>query len=74
MKGNPASQHAERHPHPRTIQSHFYLSPEEWDEFVAVLDAPPQELPEMRILLTKPSVFDAAAEWQEGDRTGSTPE
>lgn len=39
-------------------QTHFYLSEEKWDEFVAALDAPPRELPELRKLLTEPSVFD----------------
>jgi len=39
-------------------QVHFYLSPEKWDEFCAALDAPPKELPRLRELLTKPSVFD----------------
>ena len=39
-------------------QAHFYLSPEKWDEFCAALDAPPQDLPELRKLLTEPSVFD----------------
>ncbi len=39
-------------------QSHFYLSPEKWDEFCAALDAPPKELPALRKLLTEPSVFD----------------
>ena len=40
-------------------QVHFSLSPEKWDEFCAALDAPPRELPELRKLLTSPSVFDA---------------
>jgi uncharacterized protein (DUF1778 family) len=39
-------------------QAHFYLSPEKWDEFCAALDAPPRDLPELRKLLTEPSVFD----------------
>lgn len=39
-------------------QSHFYLSPEKWDEFCAALDAPPKELPALRKLLTEPGVFD----------------
>jgi len=39
-------------------QTHFYLSPEKWDEFCSALDAPPRELPELRKLLNKPSVFD----------------
>jgi uncharacterized protein (DUF1778 family) len=39
-------------------QAHFYLSPEKWNEFCAALDAPPRNLPELRMLLTEPSVFD----------------
>ena len=39
-------------------QNHFYLTPGKWDEFCAALDAPPRELPELRRLLTEPSVFD----------------
>lgn len=41
-------------------QAHFYLSPEKWDEFCAALDAPPRDLPELRKLLTEPSVFDGS--------------
>ena len=39
-------------------QTHFYLSPEKWDEFCAALDAPPSDKPALRKLLTEPSVFD----------------
>jgi uncharacterized protein (DUF1778 family) len=39
-------------------QVHFYLSPEKWDEFCAVLDATPRDIPALRKLLTEPSVFD----------------
>ena len=39
-------------------QTHFYLSPEKWDEFCAAIDAPPQDLPLLRKLLSEPSVFD----------------
>jgi uncharacterized protein (DUF1778 family) len=39
-------------------QSHFYLSAEKWDEFCALLDAPVRELPELRKLLTQPTIFD----------------
>ena len=39
-------------------QAHFYLSAEKWAEFSAALDAPPRDLPELRKLLTEPSVFD----------------
>jgi uncharacterized protein (DUF1778 family) len=42
-------------------QTHFYLSPEKWDEFVAALDAPPKNLPALRELLTGPDVFDEPA-------------
>jgi len=41
-----------------TDQVYFYLSSERWNEFIAVLDAPPKELPELRKLLTQASVFD----------------
>ena len=41
-------------------QAHFYLSPEKWQQFCAALDAPPRKLPELRKLLTGPSVFDRA--------------
>ena len=41
-------------------QNHFYLFAEKWDEFCAALDAPPKELPELRKLLTGPSVFDGS--------------
>ena len=39
-------------------QAHFYLSPEKWDEFIAALDSPPRDFPQLRQLLTEPSVFD----------------
>jgi len=41
-------------------QVHFYLSDEKWDEFCAALDAPPKDLPRLRKLLTRPSVFDGS--------------
>ena len=41
-------------------QAHFYLSTKKWNEFCAALDAPPRDLPELRKLLTEPSVFDRA--------------
>jgi uncharacterized protein (DUF1778 family) len=37
----------------------FYLSSEEWEEFRAALDEPPRVIPELRKLLSEPSVFDA---------------
>jgi uncharacterized protein (DUF1778 family) len=39
-------------------QVHFVLSPAQWEQFCAALDAPPRELPALRKLLTEPSVFD----------------
>jgi uncharacterized protein (DUF1778 family) len=41
-------------------QVHFYLSDEKWKEFCAALDAPPKDLPRLRKLLTRPSVFDGS--------------
>ncbi|MDR2014706.1 MAG: DUF1778 domain-containing protein [Azoarcus sp.] len=35
----------------------FQLSPEKWDAFIAALDAPPRDLPQLRKLLKEPSVF-----------------
>lgn len=40
-------------------QTHFYLTPEKWEEFTAALDAPPAKKPRLKNLLTKPGVFDA---------------
>jgi uncharacterized protein (DUF1778 family) len=39
-------------------QRQFYLSPKNWAEFCAALDAPPKHLPRLRRLLTAPSAFD----------------
>lgn len=41
-------------------QTHFYLTPEKWDEFCAALDAPPREKPRLKRLLAEPGVFDGA--------------
>lgn len=41
-------------------QTHFYLSPEKWDDFCAALDAPPRKKPRLKRLLTEPGVFDEA--------------
>ncbi len=38
-------------------RNRFVLSPEKWREFNAALDAPAREIPELRKLLTEPSVF-----------------
>jgi len=40
-----------------TGQTHFYLSTEKWNEFCAALGAPPQEKPQLKKLLTEPSVL-----------------
>lgn len=36
---------------------HFELNEEQWNAFCAALDAPPKEIPQLRKLLEKPSVF-----------------
>jgi uncharacterized protein (DUF1778 family) len=46
-------------------QTHFHLSPEKWDEFVAAVDAPSRNLPGLRELLAGPDVFD------ESEKSGS---
>jgi uncharacterized protein (DUF1778 family) len=35
----------------------FHLSPEKWKAFVTALDAPPRDMPRLRTLLDKPSIF-----------------
>lgn len=35
----------------------FILGPEQWDSFIAALDAPPRDLPRLRKLLNEPSIF-----------------
>jgi uncharacterized protein (DUF1778 family) len=37
----------------------FNLSPEDWNAFVTALDAPPRDMPRLRALLNKPSVFSS---------------
>jgi len=39
---------------------HFELSAEQWNAFMAALDAPPRELPRLRRLFQEASPFDAA--------------
>ena len=39
---------------------HFVLSPDRWEAFCKALDAPPQQWPALKKLLTEPSVFDEA--------------
>ena len=38
---------------------HFGLSAQQWDAFVAALDAAPRELPAVADLFSRPSVFEA---------------
>lgn len=38
---------------------YFTLDAEQWEEFMAALDAPPRDLPRLRRLLDEPSVFEA---------------
>lgn len=39
-------------------QTRFELPPSQWREFCKALDSPPRDIPELRKLLTEPSVFD----------------
>jgi uncharacterized protein (DUF1778 family) len=39
-------------------QTEFRLPDDKWQEFCAALDAPPKEIPQLRELLTEPSIFD----------------
>jgi uncharacterized protein (DUF1778 family) len=36
----------------------FFLDDEQWEAFNEMLDAPPQEKPQLRKLLTEPGIFD----------------
>jgi len=40
-------------------RQHFGLNAEQWEAFMAALDAPPRELPRLKQLLSEPSIFDA---------------
>ncbi|BCH23599.1 type II toxin-antitoxin system TacA family antitoxin [Mesorhizobium sp. L-8-3] len=35
----------------------FLLNPEQWETFIAALDAPPRDMPHLRNLLNEPSIF-----------------
>lgn len=37
---------------------YFTLNAEQWEAFIAALDAPPRELPRLRKLFSKPSIFE----------------
>lgn len=39
-------------------QRRFFMNEEQWEKFQAALDAPPRDLPELRKLLTEPSVVE----------------
>ncbi len=39
-------------------QNQFRLPEKQWRKFVAALDAPPRDIPQLRKLLMKPGVFD----------------
>jgi uncharacterized protein (DUF1778 family) len=39
----------------------FSLTAEQWEVFLTALDAPPRELPNVRRLLSEPSIFSAPA-------------
>jgi uncharacterized protein (DUF1778 family) len=36
----------------------FYLSEDQWEAFVAILDAPPEETPKLAESFSQPSPFD----------------
>lgn len=40
------------------MRRHFGLNAEKWDAFMAALDAPPRELPRIKKLFVKASVFE----------------
>lgn len=37
---------------------HFGLDAEQWEAFLAALDAPPREMPDLERLMREPSVFE----------------
>jgi len=39
-------------------RQHFRLDAEQWEAFMAALDAPPRPLPRLRRLLSEPSPFE----------------
>src|SRR5580658_4610457 len=41
-------------------QVDIVMPPAEWNAFRKALDAPPRQIPELKKLLTEPSVFDAS--------------
>jgi uncharacterized protein (DUF1778 family) len=41
-------------------QRHFELTPQQWDAFCAALDAPAKEIPALKALFKRPSVFSTS--------------
>jgi len=41
-----------------TDRRHFGLNAEQWEAFMAALDAPPRELPRVKRLFSEPSIFE----------------
>ena len=41
-----------------TDRQHFGLNAEQWEAFMAALDAPPRELPRIKRLFSEPSIFE----------------
>jgi uncharacterized protein (DUF1778 family) len=41
-----------------TDRRHFGLNAEQWEAFMAALDAPPRELPRIKRLFSEPSIFE----------------
>lgn len=41
------------------VQTEFHLTAHKWAEFVAALEAPPEEIPALRALFDGPSCFDS---------------
>ena len=39
-------------------QTRFFLNAEQWEKFLAALDAPPRPMPRLKRLLQEPSVFE----------------
>jgi uncharacterized protein (DUF1778 family) len=40
------------------IPHHFGLNAEQWEAFMAALEAPPREIPALQQLMREPSVFE----------------
>jgi uncharacterized protein (DUF1778 family) len=40
------------------IRQHFVLNAQQWEAFIAALEAPPREIPALEQLMREPSVFE----------------